>query len=117
LVCRCEDVTLDDLRAGLAAGCATVDELKRLTGLGTGPCQGKECQAHVARLLEPQVGASPSLQPFTARPPFCPTPIRLFASLSLDVPPMDQMCKTAPCSRRRAARSAPAPTWRSSAAA
>ena len=86
MVCRCEDVTLDDLQAALAAGCSTVDELKRLTGLGTGPCQGKECQAHVARLLELDHGATPSLQPFTARPPFAPTPLRLFAGVPKDEP-------------------------------
>jgi sarcosine oxidase subunit beta len=84
LVCRCEDVTLEELREGLRLGYATVDELKRLTGLGTGPCQGKECQAHVARLIEAEGLGGPHLRPFTARPPFEPTPLRLFAG----VPPI-----------------------------
>jgi sarcosine oxidase subunit beta len=81
IVCRCEDVTLDELRAALARGYATIEELKRLTGLGTGPCQGKECQAHVAHLLEGAGVAHERIRPFTARPPFAPTPLRLLAGV------------------------------------
>ena len=87
MVCRCEDVSLDDLRAGMALGCASVDELKRLTGLGTGPCQGKECQTHAARLVEAAHGVTPFLKPFTARPPFAPTALRVFAGVPVVDPP------------------------------
>jgi sarcosine oxidase subunit beta len=81
IVCRCEDVTLDELLAGIARGYSTIEELKRFTGLGTGPCQGKECQSQVAHLLE-RAGAAPTtIAPFTARPPFAPTPLRLLAGV------------------------------------
>jgi sarcosine oxidase subunit beta len=75
-VCRCEDVTLEELRHALALGYSSIEELKRITGFGTGPCQGKECQAQVARLVEAE-----RLVPkaFTARPPFSPTPLGLLA--------------------------------------
>ena len=79
IVCRCEDVTLDELHAALARGYRTVEELKRFTGLGTGPCQGKECQAHVGHLLAEHGAPSEGLRPFTARPPFAPTPLRVLA--------------------------------------
>ena len=63
LVCRCEDVTLDDVQHTLDLGYRSVEEVKRYTGLGTGPCQGKECMALCALLC----GGTP--EPFTSRPP------------------------------------------------
>jgi sarcosine oxidase subunit beta len=82
IVCRCEDVTLDDVRHTLALGYTDLEEVKRYTGFGTGPCQGKECLLHVARLCaEAAAGAtSPRpVRPFTARPPFEAAPFGLFA--------------------------------------
>ena len=66
LVCRCEDVTLDDVRHTLDLGYRSVEEVKRYTGLGTGPCQGKECMALCASLCLAAGGAA---EPFTSRPP------------------------------------------------
>ena len=72
-VCRCEDVTLDELEHSLARGLATVEEIKRYTGLGTGPCQGKECVALLCQILIARGALTPSTaQPFTARPPVEP---------------------------------------------
>ncbi len=87
IVCRCEDVTLAEVKHAIELRYTTVEEVKRLTGLGTGPCQGKECQAHVARLLEGCGVATEALRPFTARPPFSPTPLRLFAGVRVAKPP------------------------------
>ena len=66
MVCRCEDVTLDDLRHTLQLGYRSVEEVKRYTGLGTGPCQGKECMVPCALLC---LGAGGAPEPFTSRPP------------------------------------------------
>ena len=69
-ICRCEDVSLGELEHALAAGLETIEELKRYTGFGTGPCQGKECMVTVARELASRGLIDPaSLTPFTARPP------------------------------------------------
>jgi len=69
-MCRCEDVTVAELESALAAGMQTIEEIKRYTGLGTGPCQGKECLAALVRWLHTHEGRVLSeLQPFTARPP------------------------------------------------
>ncbi len=66
IVCRCEDVTLDDVRHALALGFRDLEEVKRYTGLGTGPCQGKECMALCGFILAER-GCVPV--PFTTRPP------------------------------------------------
>lgn len=72
-VCRCEDVTLAEVERTIAGGLADVEEIKRYTGLGTGPCQGKECMSVLARLLVARGLVDPaSVRPFTARPPVEP---------------------------------------------
>ena len=81
-LCRCEDVTLAELQHALAAGLRNIEELKRYTGFGTGPCQGKECMATVARELV-RLGHidAQALQPFTARPPTEPVSFGALASV------------------------------------
>ena len=82
LLCRCEDVTLHDVEHAIAQGYRDLEEIKRYTGFGTGPCQGKECLGPMAltllRLVGPGAGPT-AIAPFTARPPLQPTPLRLFA--------------------------------------
>ena len=51
VVCRCEDVTLHDLEHSVERGYRDIEEVKRYTGFGTGPCQGKECLAPMATQL------------------------------------------------------------------
>lgn len=87
VVCRCEDVTLKDVEHALALGYDDIEEVKRYTGFGTGPCQGKECHAVVACLLVERTGAE--VAPFTARPPLAPTPLRLFAAAPADPEPQE----------------------------
>lgn len=80
VVCRCEDVTRADLEHSVARGYRDIEEVKRYTGFGTGPCQGKECLAVVATALAEITGEDPSfIAPFTSRPPLAPTPIKLLA--------------------------------------
>lgn len=84
IVCRCEDVTLDDLAHAVALGYAHVEEAKRYTGFGTGPCQGKECLVPCALALlrladEAGLPSLPSA-PFTARPPLQPIALGTLAA-------------------------------------
>ncbi len=69
-VCRCEDVTTHEVEDAIERGLSTVEEIKRYTGLGTGPCQGKECMCTlVTMLVERGIADAQTVQPFTARPP------------------------------------------------
>lgn len=74
VVCRCEDVTTHEIDEALRAGHRDLESLKRYTGFGTGWCQGKQCVALCARLLEQRGGESPG-SPITPRPPFHPISI------------------------------------------
>ena len=51
IVCRCEDITLADVRKAIADGWRTVDEIKRVTRAGMGPCQGRTCRPLIAQEL------------------------------------------------------------------
>ena len=82
VVCRCEDVTLDDVRHAVAGGFHDIEEVKRYTGLGTGPCEGKECMALCAFVLARETGATTSsARPFTARPPVLPVSLGVLAAI------------------------------------
>lgn len=81
ILCRCEDVTAADISAAVASGFDALEEVKRYTGFGTGPCQGKECVRAVALAIAEAAGRSPDgLQAFTTRPPLVPTELRLLAA-------------------------------------
>lgn len=80
IVCRCEDVTLADVQQALGEGYLDIEEIKRYTGLGTGPCQGKECLVPTCELLAAARSEDPARakrqpeapagdHPFRTRPP------------------------------------------------
>jgi sarcosine oxidase subunit beta len=86
VVCACEDVTEHDLDDAISRGFRDVESLKRYTGLGTGPCQGRSCLLacvqHLARTARPPEGG---LAPFRSRPPL--VPMRLAELSGLELPP------------------------------
>ena len=88
ILCRCEDVTADDVGHAVAAGFQSIEEVKRYTGFGTGPCQGKECLVPVARAVARASGVPvTTLRPFTARAPLSPTALQQLATLGAEPEP------------------------------
>ena len=80
ILCRCEDVTLADVQHAVDLGYADVEEVKRYTGFGTGPCQGKECLRGIVAAIADAAGRPPAtLAPFTSRPPLVPTELAVLA--------------------------------------
>jgi NADPH-dependent 2,4-dienoyl-CoA reductase/sulfur reductase-like enzyme len=58
-VCPCMDVTVGEIRDLVDAGITHVEELKRLTGCGMGPCQGFPCWDLMAAALA-EITAEPA---------------------------------------------------------
>ena len=81
VACACEDVTLEEVRRAFALGHRDLESVKRYTGFGTGPCQGKSCLGAVARELLRLGATSGEAMPFTARPPLHPVPLAALAAL------------------------------------
>ena len=87
IVCACEDVTVHDVEDAVAHGFADIESLKRYTGLGTGPCQGKSCEASAMRICARRQAVPAAAQvPFRARPPQLPTALAAFAAVDLPAP-------------------------------
>jgi len=51
VICRCEDITLTEIRKAIAEGYHTIDDIKRVTRAGMGPCQGRTCRSLIAQEL------------------------------------------------------------------
>jgi bacterioferritin-associated ferredoxin len=49
IICRCEDVTLQDIHDLLEQGYTSFEEIKRILRVGMGPCQGNTCGQLVQR--------------------------------------------------------------------
>ncbi len=86
LICRCEEVSLSEIRQAVAAGARSVNEVKGLTRAGMGNCQGRMCEALVARAIADEVDSPiPYLQRveaagcFSPRPPIHPLPLSVLA--------------------------------------
>lgn len=80
ILCRCSDVTLGRVRELIAEGYTTFDEIKRITRIGMGPCQGKTCSRLVLREISLQTGVPVAeLKPQNTRPPVVGVPLTLIA--------------------------------------
>jgi len=70
IVCRCEDVTEDELADAIEQGRRDIESLRRFTAIGTGSCQGKTCITHVLDMLSKATGKSHDvLGTMKSRPP------------------------------------------------
>lgn len=49
IICRCEDITIKELRELIKDGYTTLDEIKRASRMGMGPCRGNVCLELAAR--------------------------------------------------------------------
>ncbi|MDQ7095125.1 (2Fe-2S)-binding protein [Desulfosporosinus sp. PR] len=73
LVCRCEEISDEEIREAIRQGARTVTGIKRRTRAGMGPCQGRTCQKLVARILAAETGMKPEeIKMGTDRPPVKP---------------------------------------------
>lgn len=79
VICRCEGVTLREIRDLIREGYTTVDEIKRISRAGMGPCQARTCgpliAAEIARMTGEPLG---SVAPSAHRAPVKPLPIEFF---------------------------------------
>ncbi|MBS3816010.1 MAG: (2Fe-2S)-binding protein [Candidatus Thermoplasmatota archaeon] len=82
VVCRCEDITEEDIVEAIEKGYDELEKLKRHLRLGMGPCQGKTCLPLARRILGRETGKSvEEMGDPTSRPPSQPVSFSLLASL------------------------------------
>jgi D-hydroxyproline dehydrogenase subunit alpha len=78
IICRCEEITLGEVRQAIAAGAQSPNEIKLLTRTGMGNCQGRICEHFLVSLLRRE-GQRSSHGGFSLRPPLYPLPAEVLA--------------------------------------
>lgn len=76
IVCRCEDVSMGDIREAVQMGLKTPGALKVAVRTGMGNCQGRTCGPIISDLLSGLEGLGPEdLRSLTVRPPIKPVSV------------------------------------------
>lgn len=77
-VCRCEELTLGELREYIRKGYTTVDEIKRISRAGMGACAGRTCRQLIMNEIAKMTGEKiQNIKPSTFRPPVVPIKMKL----------------------------------------
>ncbi len=81
VVCRCEDITMADIKKGIASGYNNPQALKCGMRVSMGNCQGRTCGPVVYDVLNLLTRQSPEVMgPFKARPPLKPISVSALAN-------------------------------------
>lgn len=89
-VCRCEEITKEEVIEAVRNGATSVNEVKRLLRTGMGLCQGRNCSKTIERIIAQELGVSPAQVPqATKRGPV--RPIKLTGYTSLDIEAQEEM--------------------------
>lgn len=73
IICRCEEVTVEQLEQAYESGCHTARQLKLKTRATMGACQGRVCRQLLETWVHAQIpGALPDAELLAYRPPIRP---------------------------------------------
>jgi len=73
IVCRCEDVSLEEVEKLIEEGYTQLGDIKRLLRCGMGACQGRTCMRLIAQIVSRKTGKPISEIQFpTTRAPIRP---------------------------------------------
>ncbi|MCP4721349.1 MAG: hypothetical protein GY860_17990 [Desulfobacteraceae bacterium] len=85
VLCRCENVTVGDVRNAVREGGRDLDEIKVMTRVGMGPCQGRMCGPALAEIVAAELSRPcERLRLLNIRPPLKPVPLQEIADLELN---------------------------------
>ncbi len=85
IICRCEELTLREIKNAISKGTIEMNELKRMTRMGMGRCQGRMCAPAVQEIIARQTKIpAAEIAYLTQRPPIQLVPIDMLASLPGD---------------------------------
>ena len=82
IVCRCEEVTAQQIVETVALGCPGPNQMKSFLRCGMGPCQGRLCGLTVTEVIADARGVSPGeVGYYRIRPPVKPITVAELAAL------------------------------------
>ncbi len=87
IVCRCEDITEEELLYWIRRGYKTPEELKRITRIGMGHCQGRTCLPLLLKIIkgETKIPVGKIKLP-KRRPPLKPIALKVLAQFKDEKP-------------------------------
>ena len=81
LICRCNEVSIKEIKEAIKNGAVTVKDVKRRTRAGMGLCQGRTCGMTVARIIANELKIPiERVERDTQRTPVRPVKIKYFSS-------------------------------------
>ena len=83
ILCRCMEITLQDLKAFMREYSGDINEVKRMTSIGMGPCQGRICGQVIQEIVAREKGLpSDAIRFLSPRPPIKNIPLAALANHS-----------------------------------
>ena len=83
IICRCEEITLGEIRQAVYDGARDVSAVKRRTRAGMGLCQGRTCEPMIQGIIKQEVKAlNESTGKLTARFPHRPVKFSVLGGMS-----------------------------------
>ncbi|WP_136806971.1 NAD(P)/FAD-dependent oxidoreductase [Desulfosediminicola flagellatus] len=85
VLCRCENITVGDVRNVVSEGVTDLNEVKTITRCGMGPCQGRMCGPALGEIVAAERDSSmPAAGLLTIRPPLKPIPLEEVAAMPIE---------------------------------
>jgi NAD(P)H-nitrite reductase large subunit len=86
IICRCEQITLREIKEAISCGAQSLGDVKSLTRSGMGNCQGRTCASIIAHILAAESGRSLQESRYNSvRPPIHPLPMSVIEEYDLNV--------------------------------
>jgi sarcosine oxidase subunit alpha len=82
IVCRCERVSIGEIRNWIKQGVKDFNELKAITKIGMGACGGKTCTSLILRIFQEEGISEDQVNLGTKRPLFIEVPMGVFAGVN-----------------------------------
>jgi len=81
IICRCERVSLGEIRAAIRAGVRDLNQLKAVTRAGMGACGAKTCSSMLLNIFRSEGVDAKEITAFTRRPLFVEAPLGVFSDV------------------------------------
>jgi len=89
ILCRCEEVSLGEIKKAVNMGARTIGEVKMITRSGMGNCQGRMCEHSIAsaivNALSTELATFNSVGFNSIRPPLHPLPVNFLAEVQKEI--------------------------------
>lgn len=90
ILCRCENITVAEVREIVAQGVTDLNEVKAITRCGMGPCQGRMCGPVLGEIVAAELHSDMTkVGELTIRPPLKQIPLEELATMDIVVDGVD----------------------------